>query len=116
MAVRPEGMFSLRCARGIEEALLGRQHKWLFGMLTSPYRIFRGSNLGKSSPHMYCSGACAFHGLPGYWAIKGKIDFEHAWSVAVALKLMLVATRQAVTGNAQQLARGHVKQDGVGRG
>src|SRR5207248_3421230 len=103
MAVSPKCLFPFRCPRGVKQALLGDEYKGIFRRLTSPDRLFCRSNLHECAPQVNRPGTCAFHGLPGNRAIKGKIDLEHPRTVAVALELTPVAGRQALTGQAQQL-------------
>src|SRR5204862_4613457 len=52
VAVRPDGMLASRGARGVEEALLGQQHKGPLGMLSLPDCPFSLGNLGLRSAYM----------------------------------------------------------------
>src|SRR5438094_6854221 len=101
-------MLTCRSACLVEEALLGQQHIGLFGMLALPYTTFAGCDLlkGPTQMHSSCAGTCLR--LPGYRPIKGKIDLKYAGAIAVVFKLMLVALRQALSCDTQELAGGYV--------
>src|SRR5579883_3380944 len=116
MAIRPDGMLACRGACRVEEALLGQQHVGTLCMLAPPDGALGVGNLSQGTTNMYGSSTQACLRFPGDRAIQRDVHFADTWAIAVALKLVLVALRQLGMGNAQQLARGDITEDGMGRG
>src|SRR5579885_1847278 len=108
MTIRPDGMLACWGARRVEEALLGQQHIGTLCMLAPPDGSLGVGNLRQGTSNMHSSGAQACLRFPGDRAIQRDVHFADTWTIAVALKLVLVALRQLGMGNAQQLARGDI--------
>src|SRR5260370_2092767 len=83
VAICPSRVLSLRRASWIKQALLCKQYKRFFRMLTVCYSMLRGSYLWQGTANMYRSSTQAFLGFPRDRAVKCKIDFEHARAVAI---------------------------------
>src|SRR5260370_143795 len=100
MAVGPHGVFPLRRAGGVKQALLREQHERLFGMLTAPDRGFARRDFWQRAAQVYSCGAPALRRSPGDGAVERQVEFEDAGAIAITLQFVLVTGRQARTGDA----------------
>src|ERR1039458_6693300 len=64
VAVRPECVLVLWCARGIEKAGLRNEHEGAFGMSAMGYVVFSGSNLLEGSTKMEADGTATLRRAP----------------------------------------------------
>src|SRR5699024_11913952 len=83
VAVSPAGVFTVRGAAVIKEALLGNQHIRILRMLSAACLAFGGCNLFEGSTHMHGSGSATAFILPGNSFAEGQINFEDAAPVFI---------------------------------
>jgi hypothetical protein len=96
VAISPGGVLSCGRPCGIVQALLGEDHVGCLGVLSCAGGMLRGSNFGQCAPQVHGGGALACLGLPRNSVLEGPIHLEHCGPIPVALKLPLVAGRQAM--------------------
>ena len=111
MAISPQRLFTVRCSRLIEEALLCYQHEWALVMSTLRHFPLPGGDFVQISTHMDGSSPTTCCGPP--WNRSGEriIHFENAGRVLEALESAAVARGQPCARHARELPRCHVEQD-----
>jgi hypothetical protein len=104
-------MLPRRCARFIKEARLREQDERPLGMLTASDGGFGLDDFLERAAHVDRRGPRAFGRPPRDGTVLRPIHLVHARAVAIPRESALVAAGKTRSSQAQELVRGHIKQD-----
>ncbi len=104
MTIGPGCVFACRGPCAIEKTGLGQQNEGTVGVLSHSYCIFGRGNLLKRSADMHRCCPRTFGSFPGNRCVQRLIHFENAGSIAEFFKALLVAVRQSLAANLNQLS------------
>src|SRR5436190_17553109 len=110
MAIRPQHVFPLRCASGIEERWLHHQDEGSLGMMAATDFVLRCGNFFKRASKMDGDGSTAISGTPRNRLRKCIVDLERTRGTRESLDCAFVTPSELVTRDGEQRAWRGIEQ------
>lgn len=116
VAVGPAGVASGGSAGGIDQRLLGDEDERLSGRAAVHHFRFGATDVVEASADVDGGGGAAGFVAPGDGLAQGPVDFEDGGAVAELEEAFAEGGGEFVAGDARELVRAEVADDGAGAG